>query len=238
MCMRIGIVSDIHGYSNSFRRARQYLLNEGIDELWCLGDVLGGPQDASEGAFELQHYSQLCLLGNHDLLAMGAHPHFGDYHIVSNAQNNWAQLLDGQQQWMKTLHPFANRHGMLACHGSVRDSVWEFVSSREAAQSCLMLGSEKIQLVGHTHQRICYQRAADGTVKEVVPSHGQEIVIRHDQKALLNPGCISPERHAGKIEGSWCLIIELTEGDPIVFARAVWHYAYHLDDDFIELAVT
>ena len=69
--MKIAVVSDIHANWHAFDAVLADVDEEGVDEVWCLGDLVGyGPQPNAcvEAARER---SDVCLIGNHDLAALG-----------------------------------------------------------------------------------------------------------------------------------------------------------------------
>ena len=69
--MRIAVISDIHGNWHAFEAVLADIANEAPDEVWCLGDIVGyGPQP-NRCVEEARTRSDLCLLGNHDLAAIG-----------------------------------------------------------------------------------------------------------------------------------------------------------------------
>ena len=69
--MRIAVVSDIHGNWHAFEAVLADIRSEGVDEMWCLGDIVGyGPQP-NRCVEEARVNSTLCLLGNHDLAVLG-----------------------------------------------------------------------------------------------------------------------------------------------------------------------
>jgi len=39
--MKVGIISDIHGNYHALEAVAKELQEEGVEEIWCLGDVVG-----------------------------------------------------------------------------------------------------------------------------------------------------------------------------------------------------
>src|SRR5829696_8245699 len=70
--MRVAVVSDIHANRHAFEAVLAELGSEGVQEIWCLGDLVGygGEPDA---CVELaRQRAAVCLAGNHDLAVTGA----------------------------------------------------------------------------------------------------------------------------------------------------------------------
>ena len=69
--MRIAVISDIHANWHALDAVLADLDQERPDEVWCLGDLVGyGPQP-NRCTTEASERSEICLLGNHDLAAIG-----------------------------------------------------------------------------------------------------------------------------------------------------------------------
>ncbi len=70
--MRIAVISDIHGNWHALDAVLNDIEHEGVDEVWCLKDVVGyGPQPNRCVAETLAPSRSQCLMGNHDLAAVG-----------------------------------------------------------------------------------------------------------------------------------------------------------------------
>jgi len=68
--MRVAVISDVHANEHPLEAVLREIDELVPDELWCLGDVVGyGP--APNRCCELAARANLCLVGNHDLVAIG-----------------------------------------------------------------------------------------------------------------------------------------------------------------------
>ena len=69
--MRIALLSDVHGNLPAFEAVLADVDDAGVDEIWCLGDLVGyGAQP--DACVELaRERCDLCLAGNHDLVVTG-----------------------------------------------------------------------------------------------------------------------------------------------------------------------
>ena len=69
--MRVAVISDVHGNLPALQAVMQDIGRWDPDQVWCLGDIVGyGPQP-NRCVDEARSRSNLCLLGNHDLAAIG-----------------------------------------------------------------------------------------------------------------------------------------------------------------------
>ena len=69
---RVALVSDVHGNLPAFKAVLEDAQDEGVDEIWCLGDTVGYGPRPNECCRLVQERSTVCLVGNHDLVALGS----------------------------------------------------------------------------------------------------------------------------------------------------------------------
>src|ERR687894_2855014 len=69
--MRVAIASDIHGNKHAFEAVIDAAEAEGVEELWCLGDLVGYGGDPDACVALADAHCAVCLAGNHDLAVTG-----------------------------------------------------------------------------------------------------------------------------------------------------------------------
>ena len=176
----------------------------GIDEIWCLGDVVGYGPRPNECADIVRERSDVVLVGNHDLAAIGSlsTAEFGPLAGVS-AQWTAAELTGANAEWLRGLRPHATQPGAELYHGSPRDPVWEYVLSEEVAHACLLATTAPVVLVGHSHLALELLLDGDGVDGGLAPA-GTELDLRRG-RFLLNPGSVGQPRD-GDPRAAWLLI--------------------------------
>src|SRR3712207_8862433 len=65
--MRVAIASDIHGNRHAFEAVIEAAEAEAVEELWCLGDLVGYGGDPDACVELAAAHCSVCLAGNHDL---------------------------------------------------------------------------------------------------------------------------------------------------------------------------
>src|SRR5919107_5221949 len=65
--MRIAICSDIHGNRHAFEAVIAAAEQDGAEELWCLGDLVGYGAEPDACVALADAHCSICLAGNHDL---------------------------------------------------------------------------------------------------------------------------------------------------------------------------
>src|SRR5580765_5611018 len=124
--MRIAVISDIHGNWHAFAAVLADIEREPVDEVWCLGDVVGyGPQP-NRCVAEARAHSALCLVGNHDLAAIGK-VGLEDFSPDAATSATWTaeELEPDARAFLESLEPKAEKPGVELSHASPRDPVWE-----------------------------------------------------------------------------------------------------------------
>ena len=69
--MRIALISDVHGNLPAFEAVLADVNLSGVDEIWCLGDLVGYGAQPDECVELARKRCDLCLAGNHDLVVTG-----------------------------------------------------------------------------------------------------------------------------------------------------------------------
>jgi predicted phosphodiesterase len=192
--VRIAVISDIHGNWHALDAVIADAEHEGVDEYWCLGDLVGyGPQpnrcvDAARGR------SAICLIGNHDLGVIGR-ADLSAFSADAEASARWTQTeLDGNaRQFLETLEPKGERPGAELFHASPRDPVWEYVLSEEVVRAALAMTSADLVLVGHSHIPIALKLSNGDALAGGLAKGGSELELT-DGRWLMNPGSVGQPR--------------------------------------------
>lgn len=194
--MRLGVIADVHANLPVLRATFAALDHERIDELWCLGDLVGRGPDP-EVVDLVRDACALVLAGNHDAVVTGIGTRLAFDGALGRAANHARAGLGVESlAWLSALHPTARRHGMLAVHASLRDPYWEHVSIAADARPFLARDS-RIVLFGHTHDPVAYVRHRDGDIETHRGKPGVELSLAGTPAALINPGAVGcvQDRH-------------------------------------------
>jgi predicted phosphodiesterase len=189
--MRIAVLSDIHANLAALDAVRADLPD--IDEVWVLGDIVGyGPQP-NEVIAALQEMGARSVLGNHDGAAIGA-VDVAYFNPDARAAIEWTAgaIDDNARAYLASLPPVRRESEVTAVHGSPRDPVWEYVTSRGIAAANFGSFDTRLCLFGHTHLPVAYWVSGDD-VEATRGLPGAE--IRMDgERAMLNPGSVGQPR--------------------------------------------
>ena len=186
--VRIGVCSDVHGRHDRLLAVLAAMAAAGVDERWCLGDLVGREPVTAElvGAA-----SQLDLLiaGNHDAWALGPDQ------VVAR----------GCDVFRLSTRALASRHGIDCWHGSPRHPLLGFLTEASAARILPGRPLGSLGLVGHTHEAALF--VYDGAATRAVrPVPGESYDWLATGACMANPGavCGNPRDAA-----SWWLIVDI-----------------------------
>lgn len=191
--MRFGIVADIHANLAAFRAV---LADMGqVDSLWCLGDLVGYGPDPNECIELLRRHDHLCVLGNHDLAAIGRMDTSGFNRDAARAAEWTANALtEPSRQYLSGLPERLVQEPFTLVHGSPRHPVWEYITHESQAMPNFAYFDTPACLVGHTHMPVLYvEDPSRGTVLASVPELGHPVRI-DERRILANPGGVGQPR--------------------------------------------
>jgi diadenosine tetraphosphatase ApaH/serine/threonine PP2A family protein phosphatase len=203
--MRVAIVSDIHGNRHAFEAVVGATRAEGVDELWCLGDLVGYGADPDACVALAAEHCAICLSGNHDLAVTGALS-LDDFSRGAALAAEWTieTISDEARDWLAALSPSGEADGFGLFHASPRDPVWEYVLSSLAAELCLDAAGRRISFIGHSHVALAFHRA-EGEVATGETRRGGEAADLAGGEWLINPGSVGQPRD-GDPRAAWLLL--------------------------------
>ena len=191
--MRIAVISDVHGNLVALDAVLRAIDEQPVDELWCLGDVVGYGPRPNECVDQIRTRAHTSLAGNHDLVVTGAIA-LDVFASDAGAAVRWtrAVIRDEPLAYLRTLEPQGKREGIELYHGSIRNPVWEYVIDNHTAAVCLELQQTRVALIGHSHVALMYGYADDEFFGRLAP--GGSMLDLRQGPYLLNPGSVGQPR--------------------------------------------
>lgn len=216
--MRIAVLSDIHANLHALEAVLSDLDGAAIDQVWCLGDVVGYGPRPNECVDLVRRHAALSLCGNHDLAVLGVLD-MAEFSGDAAAAAVWTQGVLGEPQraWLAGLEPAGRAEGAELFHGSPRDPVWDYVLSEGAALESLHETVAPLVLVGHSHVALALSLAGDVLAGGLAP--GGTAPDLAAGRWLLNPGSVGQPRD-GDPQAAWLLID--TGGSRAEFRRVAY----------------
>jgi len=211
---KIAVISDIHSNIYAFESVLQDIQKrKNIDEIICLGDVVGYYPYPNECIDLVKENCSLVLLGNHDAGVIQSEPQFcfnsTAWEMIVYTQKNITKI---NYDWLTSLPRKRvlekNKKKMYLVHGSPFSTFDYFhANSKESYIPMLEEAYEKIKtnflMVGHTH----------------MPA-----IVKTKKITLVNPGSVGQPRHG--VPGADYAIVDLSSSKATLI---------HLDYDFSPL---
>ena len=193
--MRVGIIADIHSNAIALQSALERLVD--VDEIWCLGDIVGYGPDPAECVDLIKARSHRCIAGNHDLCVL-QEINASDFNpdalkaCLWNRDHLDAEHLGYLQNLPLILEPVP---GITLAHGSPRDGIWEYILSSWQADEVLSKSSSSLIFVGHTHIPLVFKKMPGMPVETIALIEGEMLRLdRGEARYLINPGSIGQPR--------------------------------------------
>jgi diadenosine tetraphosphatase ApaH/serine/threonine PP2A family protein phosphatase len=203
--LRIALLSDVHGNLPAFKAVLDDVDAVGVDEIWCLGDLVGyGAQP--DGCVALaRDRCDVCLAGNHDLVVTGAID-IADFSESAAAAARWTRdhISEEALDFLKGLASSDPSREIGLYHASPRDPVWEYVLSTWQAGECMKAMEPRVGAIGHSHVALYFFRHENRPVNGAPAPGGTERDISEGDW-LLNPGGVGQPRD-GDRRAAWLVV--------------------------------
>jgi len=220
--MRVAAITDIHANLPALEAVLGQIEAAGIDEIWCLGDVLGYGVEPDACADLVRERCDVCLVGNHDLAVLGGLD-ISSFSEAAAVAVEWTRgnVAERTLEFLRTLEPSGERAATGLFHASPRDPVWEYVLSGEQATAGMDANPQRIGLIGHSHVALFFTRPEgvnDGEARGAQASDGALLDLG-EGRWLINPGSVGQPRD-GDPRAAW---LELdTEAKTACFHRVAY----------------
>jgi diadenosine tetraphosphatase ApaH/serine/threonine PP2A family protein phosphatase len=203
--MRIALLSDVHGNLPAFEAVLADVDSEQVDEIWCLGDLVGYGAQPDECVELARRRCDLCLAGNHDMVVTGAID-IADFSFSAATAAEWTRERIGAEalEFLTGLRPREDGRSIGLYHASPRDPVWEYVLSGWQAEECMDAMEPRVGAIGHSHVALWFQRNGPGELDGDTAAAGLERDLA-DGEWLINPGGVGQPRD-GDPRAAWLLL--------------------------------
>jgi predicted phosphodiesterase len=209
--MRIGAITDVHANLPALEAVLGAAEAAGVEEIWCLGDVVGYGVEPDACADLVRERCAVCLVGNHDLAVLGALD-ISSFSEAAAVAVDWTRgnVAERTLEFLRDLEPQGERCGIGLFHASPRDPIWEYVLSREQAEAGMEAHPLRIGLIGHSHVALFFRRGEGSEGAGARGSQAGEGAVLDLGRGgwLVNPGSVGQPRD-GDPRAAW---LELDTG--------------------------
>ena len=188
--MRVALLSDVHANLVALEAVLATL--GAVDAIWVTGDTVGYGPDPSEVFALLRERGALLVQGNHDrAVATGEGLDYFHDRAAEAALMHREWLSAADRDALAALPAVTTVQDFTLCHGSLRDPMWEYVTTVAAASATLERATTPFTCCGHTHLPAVFLTDG-GVVRAQAPAARK--AYRLGSRALLNPGSVGQPR--------------------------------------------
>jgi len=199
----IAIISDIHANIEALEAVIAEIFSRGIDEVWCLGDIVGYGPNPSECVDTVMDHSSLCIMGNHDWALL--HEPVGFSKLAARSISLTKEMMDPDQggdgrarkrlDYLATRGKRTKKHGHMLVHASPAHALTEYVVPWEVGADKqkyreMFQRFDQYCFVGHSHLPCVITE----DLRVTVPEDTVEAVKLGKDKAIINVGSVGQPR--------------------------------------------
>ncbi|HJU86239.1 MAG TPA: metallophosphoesterase family protein [Gemmatimonadota bacterium] len=194
---RFGLVADVHANLHALNAVLAALAAEGVEEIWCLGDVVGYGGDPEACVAIVRERCAGTVRGNHDAAAVEAGLRAGFNPHAREAIERQAEILSPDAlEWLRGLPSVLELEDVVLLHASFVDpDDFPYVLGGDDAARELGVLPGRWGFYGHTHVPALWWRNDAGTVVDLLPSDAADAAeLDHPGRFLVNPGAVGQPR--------------------------------------------
>jgi putative phosphoesterase len=156
VCMKLGVISDVHGDLKALKRALDLLTTQHhVEGVWCAGDLVGRGKSPDEVVATIVQGEMPTVMGNHDEMVLTARVfRTGRILTLGEALGYRARTLHLLTTLPRTYRAQLDGHTLVMVHGSPRSNA-EAISinpqNRQQNLAWLEKVGADILITGHTH---------------------------------------------------------------------------------------
>jgi len=197
------LISDIHGNLEALEAVLREIRHQGVDEVWCLGDIVGYGPDPVGCADLVRKNCSLVLMGNHDWALLNSPVGFNTLATAMIYKTKeWMRVTDNsteddKNRWnfLSQLPLSAERDGLFLVHASPRAELSEYILPSDVAHDPAKFDEifsmvDRLCVVGHSHVPCCITEDLElRTIK------GEGLTVElDDRKRIVNIGSVGQPR--------------------------------------------
>jgi len=193
--MRYAIIADIHANLAAFIAVLDDIEHRGgVEEVWCLGDIVGYGPDPSKCIKLLRQYNHVCVAGNHDWAAIGKLA-TSEFNPDAAIACRWTgqQLSHEDVEYLEKLPVVIQKGDFTLVHGSPRQPIWEYLISVSSAKENFAYFQSQFCLVGHSHVPLIFRFNETGACSFSQFTPNIRLVLGKS-RLIINPGGVGQPR--------------------------------------------
>ena len=217
--MRFGIISDVHSNIEAFTVALSLLSERDIDEIICLGDLVGYGASPNECVALARERIDKCIMGNHDSGVVGQTDisYFSEYAAKALIWTVKAMQPENLK-FLERLPIRLDFELFCAVHSTPGNpKKWEYIFTSADAMEQFKFFDQWICFVGHSHIPAVFTQSGKAIIP-VVPFDKESITIKlhKEERYIINVGSVGQPRDN---DPRGCAVIFDSDENTLTFMR-------------------
>ncbi len=192
--MRVALISDVHANLAALEAVLRDADAERTEAIWNLGDVVGYGADPDRVIELMVIEGARCVMGNHDAAVAGLIS-TETFNGMASKAIAWTVLHTTPQtrEYLAGL-PRVEKDGFYTLlHGTLREPLWEYLTTFEAARAHFEVQETPYSIVGHTHLPLVVREVRPGRVEATTPE-ADAVIELGEERLCINPGSTGQPR--------------------------------------------
>ena len=190
--MKYAVLADVHANLAALEAVMKDIDHGKVDELWCLGDLVGYGPDPAECINLIRQYCSFCVAGNHDWAAAGKiSTEYFNPEAAYAARWTTTKLAEDDIQYLAMLPLKINLENFSLVHGSPREPIWEYVLSTNVAEENLRFLETSCCFLGHSHVPLVFECQDSCTLRRFEVDVPLNLSVK---RLFVNPGSVGQPR--------------------------------------------
>jgi diadenosine tetraphosphatase ApaH/serine/threonine PP2A family protein phosphatase len=191
--MKYAVLADIHSNLTALQKVLEDIdRRDEIEEIWCLGDIVGYGPDPHRCIEIIQNRCSVCVAGNHDWAAIGKiDTAYFNPEAAEAAEWTRRQLKMEDIRFLKSLPLTLEKGDFTLTHGSPRDPIWEYILSAAEAKENLKYFQTPYCLIGHSHRPVWFKCDKSCSGFDLLP---EAKIKLGKNRSIINPGSVGQPR--------------------------------------------
>ncbi len=190
--MRYGFISDIHGNLEALTAVLDDLRDRKIDEIICLGDIVGYGPDPNTCVALVQETARYTVLGNHDSAAIGKTT-LQYFNLYARQAIEWTrEVLDADAYaYLSSLPLKTIIDDMTLVHSTPKHAEeWDYLFDTRDAIENFGYFRTRLCFIGHSHRPVAFFHENE----RYWITADQTLLIQPDMRCIINVGSVGQPR--------------------------------------------
>ena len=190
---QIALISDIHANIDALEAVLVDLDSQGVDEIFCLGDIVGYGAAPSECLELVRSRCSVTVMGNHDQMASEKGVILALERVSAPIRHAREKLTKDQIKWLRDLPKVVEKEGLTLVHSSLYEpEEFNYVLWKEDARLHFQHQKTPFSFIGHSHSPLMAVQSQNGITLDV-PGVAS-ITLEPTVRTIINVGSVGQPR--------------------------------------------